>query len=407
MAPKRIAVHQRVSGSFGDYIEGPTKRRRRQRLYGQVVSAVGEKKYLVRFDNGLEKECSSNSLRVEKIHESIPPDVIPPQPATIREERELEEQAEDAADQEEEEELAVEADEGNEEEQESEDADAPVEEGETQEAVPDGMPGQLPAGDNLPKDYAAVKKAAKDKIAAMVGKEVTVTSRSMGSISWKVVASVDPVDLIPEKDSSVNYGLQSFDVGHYKKSEVFSSIFLKLIFKDWKSTVVKMNKAVLASKAKTRQFSNSEFLSGLAILIGAAEFAQRGCDLFSVKDSGHEEEVWASLCAEPHFEKIMSFYRWKEFRRFFPAIFVDETRKENDPWYEFSAAIDEFNEIRQSELTCSQWVSLDETMSAWRPRKTALGGLPNISFIARKPEPLGKIKIKKGSKFVKRFSILY
>jgi hypothetical protein len=34
-------------------------------------------------------------------------------------------------------------------------------------------------------------------------------------------------------------------------------------------------------------------------------------------------------------------------------------------------------------------------MSAWRPRKTALGGLPNISFIARKPEPLGKIKLKK------------
>jgi hypothetical protein len=30
-------------------------------------------------------------------------------------------------------------------------------------------------------------------------------------------------------------------------------------------------------------------------------------------------------------------------------------------------------------------------MSAWRPRKTALGGLPNISFISRKPEPLGML----------------
>ena len=47
------------------------------------------------------------------------------------------------------------------------------------------MPGQLPAGDKLLKDYAAVKKAAKDKMAAMIGKEVTVTSRSMGSITWK------------------------------------------------------------------------------------------------------------------------------------------------------------------------------------------------------------------------------
>jgi hypothetical protein len=87
----------------------------------------------------------------------------------------------------------------------------------------------------------------------------------------------------------------------------------------------------------------------------------------------------------------MSFYRWKEFRRFFPAIFVNETRKDSDPWYDFSGIIDEFNDIRRSELIGSQWLSLDETMSAWRPRKTALGGLPNISFIARKPEPLGKI----------------
>ena len=28
-------------------------------------------------------------------------------------------------------------------------------------------------------------------------------------------------------------------------------------------------------------------------------------------------------------------------------------------------------------------------MSAWRPRKDKTGGLPNISFILRKPEPLG------------------
>ncbi len=86
----------------------------------------------------------------------------------------------------------------------------------------------------------------------------------------------------------------------------------------------------------------------------------------------------------------MSFYRWKEFRRFFPAIFVHETRKDSDPWYEFSGIIDEFNDIRRSKLIGSQWLSFDETMSARRPRKTALGGLPNISFIARKPEPLGK-----------------
>jgi hypothetical protein len=85
----------------------------------------------------------------------------------------------------------------------------------------------------------------------------------------------------------------------------------------------------------------------------------------------------------------MSFYRWKEFKRFFPAINKDESRKESDPWYELSAAVDEFNSIRRSKIVGSRWISVDETMCSWRPRKTALGGLPNISFIRRKPEPLG------------------
>jgi hypothetical protein len=86
----------------------------------------------------------------------------------------------------------------------------------------------------------------------------------------------------------------------------------------------------------------------------------------------------------------MSFSRFKEFWSLLPCIWIDEARKENDPWYKFSAAIDEFNEIRKMRVKSSQWISCDESMSAWKPRKTALGGLPNISFIIRKPKPLGK-----------------
>lgn len=72
---KWLLVNQRVSGSLGDWIQGPTKRHRRQRLFGTIVGAVGERKYLVRFDDGSEKECSSATLRVEKSHASLPPDI--------------------------------------------------------------------------------------------------------------------------------------------------------------------------------------------------------------------------------------------------------------------------------------------------------------------------------------------
>ncbi len=147
-----------------------------------------------------------------------------------------------------------------------------------------------------------------------------MSSKSSGAVTWKVIASHDPPVIIPESDSMVKYGLKDFKLGQYKKSKILTSIFLKLSFKDWKSKVAKMNEAVEASKAKTRQFSPAEFLVDLGILVGAAEFAQRGCDLFAMKDrasEGEQFEVWASLYPEPHFEKYMSFYRWKEFRRFF------------------------------------------------------------------------------------------
>jgi hypothetical protein len=83
--------------------------------------------------------------------------------------------------------------------------------------------------------------------------------------------------------------------------------------------VKRMNESV-GSESKTRQISNSEFLIGFVILIGAVEFARRGCDSFSVKDGGQEEEVLASLCADPHLIKFMSFYRWKEFCHFYPSV---------------------------------------------------------------------------------------
>jgi hypothetical protein len=150
---------------------------------------------------------------------------------------------------------------------------------------------------------------------------VVIRTRNNGSMTWKVIASHEPPDDIPEKDHRA-YGLKEFKLEHLKKSAGILN-FLMLLFKDWKEKVVKMNEAVVASKAKCKLFSQKEFLVGLAVLIGAAELAQRGCDLFSIKDMLTEEsedknEAWKSLCAGPHFERFISFRRWKEFRRFFP-----------------------------------------------------------------------------------------
>jgi hypothetical protein len=237
-ANKRLHVNQRVSGAVGDYIDGPTKRRRRQRLYGHIVSAVGEKKYLVRFDDGSEKECSSALLRVEKNHASLPPDVNLPLPAANEHRVDVAEVFEEVVDQEDEEVLPTSP---KDEEMEAELEDAEIEGDNPPNATadsdepPNGMPGQLPTEKEQPlaKDYAAIKKQALEKIKSLVGETVTVRTRNNGAMTWTVIASHDPPDVIPEKEHGVKYGLKGFQPCDFKRSEVFCLLFLKLLFKDW------------------------------------------------------------------------------------------------------------------------------------------------------------------------------
>jgi hypothetical protein len=103
--------------------------------------------------------------------------------------------------------------------------------------------------------------------------------------------------------------MNGFHPSHYKKSEIFCILFLKLLFKDWTEKVKKMNAVIcdICIICKVQAIHGKEFLTGLGIMIGAAEFAKRGSDLFSVKDQTaldgeDKEENWASLCPDPHFE---------------------------------------------------------------------------------------------------------
>jgi len=48
-----------------------------------------------------------------------------------------------------------------------------------------------------------------------------------------------------------------------------------------------------------------------------------------------------------------------------------------------------FNENRRRVAKAPNIKVLDEMMSAWRPQTRNSGNLPSLSFILRKPEPLG------------------
>jgi hypothetical protein len=82
---------------------------------------------------------------------------------------------------------------------------------------------------------------------------------------------------------------------------------------------------------------------------------------------------------------------FKEYCKVIAKIWENNEVKDTDPWWEISSAVEEFNQQGQNLVQPSTWMVEDELMSAWCPRKTKTGGLPNISFIMRKPEPLGTV----------------
>ncbi len=81
--------------------------------------------------------------------------------------------------------------------------------------------------------------------------------------------------------------------------------------------------------------------------------------------------------------------RFIDLRREFSWIMASpDCEQQEDPWWRISSFIDDFNETRYKHVATSRWKIMDELMCAYKPRSDT-GGLPNLTFIIRKPEPLG------------------
>jgi len=447
---KILQPQTRVSGAVGEFIDDGSKRRKRRRLYGIVLQATSRNRYMVSFDATpapIVLEVVSNSLRVEHIAAALPPDVPIPSVANLPmhlQENTQEMIVEAVQDQEEEEhlpEFPPESEDADEEElgrseesggeppnlqnlmpeppnlqnlmpeppnpqnpmhpnnennnlhpeaaAEALDGDQNADAAAQPQDTDGRMPGQLPTQtETTTLDYANLKRLAKEKIRGLLDTEVTCKSGN-NTMKWKVISDHEPESVL--QDEVRTFGLINFNIKEYEQDEILCHLFLKLTFLKWKEKVDLFNAAYKKSGLKGRTFTRQEFLTGLGLLIAAAEFSQNGKELFRKGDQkdDNEKENWSSLVPHPGFDSYMSYSRFKEFRRFLPEIWVDQSMKETDPWYKFSTAIDEFNTIRRTLLRFSRWKVADESMSAWRPRTTALGGLPNISFVVRKPEPLG------------------
>ena len=393
---KRIAVGSRVSGKFGEYESNSTggKRRRRARIFGTVLQAIDSKRYRVLFDNNRIEACFSNSLKVESIS-SLPPDLRPPPlpepPPTTDQQPPVVQDNEDS-------------DGEHLPDHRPEDDESVEPAGEEEELPPQDLPvGALPTAIQVEgTDYRQQKSDAIAKVREQLGKTVREKSGNQ-SILWTVIDGYVPEDLLEDLPDNKAVGWKEIiNLKSTPKNQILARLYLDLMFHDTddlKSLVRQMNSTIKSTRdSRAKLFSPEEFIVGIGLLIGAAAFHQQGSHCWKEKEDEKAdlttEEEFFSLISHPNFDKYMTYNRFKDFRRFFPTIWIDENEEgkdpnDRDPWYQITLAIKRFNMIRQKKIHKSQWAVIDESMSAWRPRTTRLGGLPHLSHVPRKPEPLG------------------
>ena len=128
------------------------------------------------------------------------------------------------------------------------------------------------------------------------------------------------------------------------------------------------------------KWSIEHIFSTFCILFGAGQFKE-GTDLWSVSRKG--------MMPGPDFGLYLSRDRFEKVLRFW-AYGPDGTEDKltEKPWEEVDYWVRAFNNKRKEELVVGTDLTPDELMIAWKGKK-GNGGIPHLSYVERKPIPLG------------------
>ena len=103
------------------------------------------------------------------------------------------------------------------------------------------------------------------------------------------------------------------------------------------------------------------------------------------------ENLWATSSDgfkdPPDYGKFLPIHYFRAFVCGFPHLWSPEELwySNNMPWESFKPFVDSFNQ-KWRDLVRTVYLLMDESLSAWCPKTSATGGLPNITFEPRKPK---------------------
>ncbi len=141
-----------------------------------------------------------------------------------------------------------------------------------------------------------------------------------------------------------------------------------------------LGRTLLCPRRK-RLCTTAEYKTFIAIIIAATCYHKGGLLLWETKSKG--------IVMPPRFGQFMSHKRFRELRQYVPYAMSDPNQKTETRWWRINAFMREFVTNQSRLIAAAHWKVLDELMSPFRPRTLKTGNLPHISYLIRKPQPLG------------------
>ena len=212
---------------------------------------------------------------------------------------------------------------------------------------------------------------------------------------WKAVENLIPDMEVTETDY---VGVQRYEFerlcGGNKVGDhhALMDLFALLWPGDWKDQMDNINSRISNKRKNGKDIdhiSQCEFWKFMGIMIISASIGEGGTKLWP-KDFNKDIPIGYQANNESFdASKFMPYWRFAQLKPLFALMFMKAKEKQND-WDEIRAAVDGFNQKRKIYVSAAAMKVLDEMMCAWRPRRDKTGGIPHLSFIARKPKPFGK-----------------
>ena len=280
---------------------------------------------------------------------------------------------------------------------------------ETPEDERDGCPGSTPDEDilndtmNICEDrhVALFQRYLSEKKQLVDNNTVVEVGKGSKKLTWTVREDVKRDECPGTEFYWKDIGVRGFDFGRrtvevtnkkLKRKRInFFDLLTHLWPGEWKKQLSYLNERIGKDLQKNNQdratskkfISEHEFFVFFALLIVARLYGRKG----NIWDGKENPPI--GILPHVDYSCHMKKSRFNFIKTHMAYVFADEGLKGHDEWWQVVGGIDGFNENRRTRIQAPNDKVLDETMSAFRPTKTPKGDLPHLSYIARKPEPLG------------------